>query len=217
METSQPKNNKEKIANILLDIEAVKISLDPPFTWSSGLKSPIYCDNRLIISHPASRKLLIDAMVQAVKENFADVEVIAGTATAGIPHAAFLAQELDLPMIYVRSSPKGHGMHNQIEGRLKPGEKVLMIEDLISTGGSVIKAAHAVQNAGGQVIGALAIFNYLLEAGRQNFAKETFPLVTLSDYVTLIDIVTQKPDLAEHKHSLAKWYKDPQAWSQAFN
>ncbi|MGF3072070.1 orotate phosphoribosyltransferase [Facklamia sp. P12945] len=217
MENVHQTSSKEKIANILLDIEAVKISLDPPFTWSSGLKSPIYCDNRLIISHPQSRQLLIEAMVAAVKENFAQVEVIAGTATAGIPHAAFLAQELNLPMIYVRSSPKGHGMHNQIEGHLNPGQKVLMIEDLISTGGSVIKAAHAVQNAGGQVIGALAIFNYLLDAGRQNFAKESFPLVTLSDYATLIDTVTQKPDFASHKQSLANWYKDPQAWSQAFN
>ncbi|MCR8969770.1 orotate phosphoribosyltransferase [Facklamia sp. 7083-14-GEN3] len=217
MENVHQTSSKEKIANILLDIEAVKISLDPPFTWSSGLKSPIYCDNRLIISHPQSRQLLIEAMVAAVKENFAEVEVIAGTATAGISHAAFLAQALNLPMIYVRSSPKGHGMHNQIEGHLSPGQKVLMIEDLISTGGSVIKAAHAVQNAGGQVIGALAIFNYLLEAGRQNFAKESFPLVTLSDYATLIDIVTKKPAFENHKQSLANWYKDPQAWSQAFN
>ena len=170
-----------QIAQALLDIGAVKISLDPPFTWSSGLKAPIYCDNRLIISHPKTRQLLIKAMLEVIDKQFSELEVIAGTATAGIPHAAFLAQVLDLPMIYVRSSPKGHGMHNQIEGQLEKGQKVLMIEDLISTGGSVLKAAQAVEAAGGQVIGVLAIFNYLLQVGKDNFAKAGFPLITMSN------------------------------------
>lgn len=203
-----------QIAQALLDIGAVKISLDPPFTWSSGLKAPIYCDNRLIISHPKTRQLLIKAMLEVIDKQFSELEVIAGTATAGIPHAAFLAQVLDLPMIYVRSSPKGHGMHNQIEGQLEKGQKVLMIEDLISTGGSVLKAAQAVEASGGQVIGVLAIFNYLLQVGKDNFAKAGFPLITMSNYQVLIDIVTQSPELAPHKESLSNWYQDPQSWSQ---
>lgn len=213
---NQATTSREIVAQALLDLGAVKISLEPPFTWSSGLKSPIYCDNRLIISDPATRKLVVSSMVQVIQNHFKEVEVIAGTATAGIPHAAFLAEVLDLPMVYVRSTPKGHGMHNQIEGQFPEGSKVLMVEDLISTGGSVIRAAHAIQAAGGEVIGVLAIFNYLLQTGKENFAKETFPLYTLSDYTSLVNIVTRQEAFSQHRESLAKWYKDPQGWSQQF-
>ena len=143
----------KKVAQALLDIKAITLQPEQPFTWASGLKSPIYCDNRLIMSFPKERQLITDAFKNLINTYYSDVEVIAGTATAGIPHAAFIAQALDLPMIYVRSKPKDHGKLHAIEGYLTQGAKVLMIEDLISTGSSVIEAGKQVEAAGGKVIG----------------------------------------------------------------
>lgn len=145
----------EKVAKALLEIEAVTLSPNEPFTWASGIKSPIYCDNRITISVPSVRTLITDGLVALIKDKYPDVEVIAGTATAGIPHAAFVAQKMDLPMIYVRSKAKDHGKAKRIEGRIQPGQKVVLIEDLISTGGSVIEAAKAAESEGAEVLGCV--------------------------------------------------------------
>lgn len=207
-------NRAEDIAKALLDIKAVTLNPNNPYTWASGLKAPIYTDNRLIMSHPATRTEIEQAMVEVIQEEFQDVEVIAGTATAGIPHAAIIAHILGLPMIYIRSSAKGHGKQNAIEGEFISGAKVVMVEDLISTGGSVIQAADAVREAGGEVIGCLAIFNYLLKQSEENFSKVGYPLITLTNYQTLVDVATEDPELSNDKVTLEQWYKDPIKWSE---
>ena len=204
----------EEIAKALLDIQAVTLNPSNPFTWTSGLKAPIYTDNRLIMSHPATRTQIEQAMVETIKNEFSEAEVIAGTATAGIPHAAIVAHILNLPMIYVRSSAKGHGKQNAIEGEFKKGAKVLMVEDLISTGGSVIQAAEAVQEAGGEVVGCLAIFNYLMKQSEENFRQTSYPLITLTNYQILVDVATADPALIHERETLEQWYKDPIKWSE---
>lgn len=207
-------NRAKDIAKALLKIKAVTLNPNNPYTWASGLKAPIYTDNRLIMSHPATRTVIEQTMVEVIQEEFKDVEVIAGTATAGIPHAAIIAHILGLPMIYIRSSAKGHGKQNAIEGEFISGAKVVMVEDLISTGGSVIQAADAVREAGGEVIGCLAIFNYLLKQSEENFSKVGYPLITLTNYKTLVDIATEEPELSNDKVTLEQWYKDPIKWSE---
>lgn len=207
----------EDIAKELLAIQAVELNPKNPFTWASGLRAPIYTDNRLIISHPKSRTKIENALVALIQKNFSEVDVIAGTATAGIPHASIIAHILDKPMIYVRSSAKDHGKKNAIEGELNPGEKVVMVEDLISTGGSVIQAADSVIEAGGEVIGCVAIFNYLLDEGKEAFSKVDYPLYSLTDYQTLIDVATENPELIDYKETLSQWYRNPKSWSEQFN
>lgn len=202
------------VAQKLLDIKAVNFNPEQPYTWASGLKSPIYTDNRLIMSFPEVRRVVEDALADLVKENFPEVDVIAGTATAGIPHAAFVSERLDLPMIYVRSSAKDHGKQNAIEGALAPGSKVVIIEDLISTGGSVITAADKVVEAGGEVLAAVAIFDYLLASSKEAFEKAGYPLLTLTNYVKILDHAVQDPKLSAHYDNLMAWYKDPVAWSE---
>ena len=150
----------KEIAKDLLKIQAVKLSPNEPFTWASGIKSPIYCDNRLTISYPKIRTAIAKGIAELISERYPKVEVIAGTATAGIPHAAWIAAELDLPLVYVRSKPKDHGRGKQIEGVLHPGAKTVVIDDLLSTGGSVLKAVKAAQNEGADVLGVGAIFSY---------------------------------------------------------
>lgn len=204
----------KEIAEELLKIKAVELRPENPFTWASGLKAPIYTDNRLIISHPETRNKVEKALASRIRAEFSEVDVVAGTATAGIPHASIVAHLLDLPMVYVRSSAKDHGKKSAIEGEFPRGAKVVMIEDLISTGGSVIQAAEAVEQAGGEVIGCMAIFNYLLSTSEEAFQKVNYPLTTLTDYKTLIDIATKDPQLSESKETLEDWYKDPVAWSK---
>jgi orotate phosphoribosyltransferase len=202
---------QEDIAKILLEIEAVRLSLDPPFTWASGIKSPIYCDNRKLMGYPEKRNIVRDAFIEEVKKY--NPEIIAGTATAGIPHAAWIAEKLDLPMIYIRSSSKGHGLQNKIEGVLEKGKKVIVIEDLISTGGSSIEAAQAVQEAGGEVLAVLAIFTYGLSKATERFEEANMKFDTLSDFPTLIDIAIQEKYLSEKdKDVVLSWYKNPQEW-----
>lgn len=202
------------IADTLLKIGAIALQPSNPFTWASGLRSPIYCDNRLTMSFPEVREQIEESFVQLIKQHFPDVDVIAGTATAGIPHAAIIAHKMNLPMIYVRSSAKGHGKQNQIEGQLKPKQKVVMIEDLISTGGSVIQAAQAITAAGGEVLGVAAIFTYSLASSKENFAKQNFELVTLTDYPTLVEQAVQLPELADFRATLEEWYQNPKQWSE---
>ncbi|MER2294699.1 MAG: orotate phosphoribosyltransferase [Desemzia incerta] len=206
----------KKIAGLLLECEAVSLNPKEPYTWASGIKSPIYCDNRITMSYPAVRKEIAKGLVDIIRKFYPETEVIAGTATAGIPHAAWVAEELDLPMIYIRSKAKGHGKQNQIEGRLIEGQKVVCIEDLISTGGSVIDAASAVQQAGGVVLGCAAIFSYQLDAAMDNFQKADLPIHTLSNYSALIKEAAEKGIIkSEDKLLLNEWRDRPAEWGRA--
>lgn len=207
----------KEIAQDLLEIGAVELNPNKPFTWTSGLHTPIYTDNRLIISHPKTRTRVEEALVKTINREFPEAEVIAGTATAGIPHAGIVAHLMGLPMIYVRSSAKKHGKQNAIEGRVKKGAKVVMIEDLISTGKSVINAAEFVKEAGAEVIGCVAIFNYQLEKSAIAFNEVNYPLVTLTNYQTLIEVATKNPKLSQYRETLEQWYQDPITWSEQFN
>ena len=171
----------------LLQIGAVKLSPNEPFTWASGKKSPIYCDNRLTLSYPEVRRLICQSFVDKIKENFKDVEVIAGVATGGIAHGALVAEALGLPMIYVRDKPKGHGRMNLIEGHLEAGKRVVVIEDLISTGGSSLKAVEGIRESGGNVLGLLAIFTYGFEAANKAFEAANCPFDTLTNFTSLLE------------------------------
>ncbi len=178
---------KKQIAQQLLSIGAVELRPNDPFTWASGVKSPIYCDNRLTMSYPAVRKAIADALAETIRREYPDAQVIAGTATAGIPHAAWVAERLDLPMVYVRSKPKGHGQSNLIEGKIQPGQKAVVIEDLISKGGSVLQAAQALQDAGFEVAGIAAIFTYGLPQAEQAIQEAGFTFHTLTDFPALVE------------------------------
>ncbi|OTO77098.1 MULTISPECIES: orotate phosphoribosyltransferase [unclassified Enterococcus] len=203
----------EQIAKDLLSIEAVSLSPDEPFTWASGLKSPIYCDNRVTMSYPEVRRAIAQGLAAKIKEEFPNIQVIAGTATAGIPHAAWVAEILDLPMVYIRSKAKDHGRGNQIEGRITEGQKMVVIEDLISTGGSVLEAAEAATREGADVLGVAAIFTYELAKGKNNFEAAAMPLITLTNYSTLIEAAL-KEDYINHEQLelLKKWRKEPENW-----
>ncbi|MBC8743923.1 orotate phosphoribosyltransferase [Lactobacillus sp. Marseille-P7033] len=205
----------QRVAKALLDIHAVTLNPEHPFTWASGLKSPIYTDNRLTISYPEVRQAIFNGMVEQIKLHFPDTDIIAGTATAGIPHAAWVAQNMELPMIYVRTKPKDHGQGKQIEGVLKEGQKVVVIDDLISTGGSVLNAVRAVNNAGGKVIGVVSVFTYNLPAAEQNFMANGLKYYSVTDYMTLIKVAKENNQIsADHLKSLQQWRKDPLSWSE---
>ncbi|EGP5030415.1 orotate phosphoribosyltransferase [Enterococcus faecium] len=213
-EWSQPKMNVEQsIAKDLLEIEAVFLNPSNPFTWASGIKSPIYCDNRITMSYPKVRKEIAKGLARKIKEAFPEVQVIAGTATAGIPHAAWVAEILDLPMVYIRSKAKDHGKGNQIEGRIVEGQKMVVIEDLISTGGSVLEAAEAAKREGAAILGVAAIFTYELPKGKANFEKAEIPLMTLTNYSVLIEAALEDRYIDEQELTLLKeWKKDPENW-----
>lgn len=205
---------KQNIAKHLLTIGAVSLSPTEPFTWTSGMKSPIYCDNRITMSYPIVRKEIALNMAELIRENYPEVEVIAGTATAGIPHAAWVAHILDLPMIYIRAKAKEHGKGNQIEGRLLTGQKVVVIEDLISTGGSVIEAATAITQSGGIVLGISAIFTYELPKGIERFSQQKMTLKTLTDYTTLTQVALENGIISKEEMALLKkWKQNPIHWS----
>lgn len=201
---------KKEIINLLLDIKAIELKIDKNnwFTWASGIKSPIYCDNRLIISYPEKRKIIANSFVKKIKELYPEVDAIAGTATAGIPHAAWISDIMSLPMLYVRSSKKDHGKTNQIEGKYKKGEKVVLIEDLISTGGSSILAAQALQQEGIEVLGIVAIFSYNLKKAKENFDKAKINFTTLTDYDVLIELATEKGVLTEENNKILLEWRD---------
>ncbi|MEG0285248.1 MAG: orotate phosphoribosyltransferase [Vagococcus sp.] len=205
----------KQIAEKLLEIKAVALSPNEPFTWASGLKSPIYCDNRLTMSFPEVRRLVAKGLAEKIKTEFPEVEVIAGTATAGIPHAAWIAELLDLPMVYIRGKAKDHGKKNQIEGQISEGQKMVVIEDLISTGGSVLEACVAAENEGANVLGVAAIFTYELPKGIENFAEAKVPFITLTNYTELIEVATEKNYIAESDVDLLQqWKKDPKNWQK---
>ncbi|KPV57014.1 MULTISPECIES: orotate phosphoribosyltransferase [Paenibacillus] len=205
-----------QIAADLLAIGAVALRPQQPFTWTSGLKSPIYCDNRLTISFPEIRERIAEGFVTLIRDNFPDAEVIAGAATGGIPHAAWVAQKLGLPMVYVRDKAKGHGKENLIEGLIKPGQKTVVIEDLISTGGSSLKVALAVNEAGAQALGVLGIFSYQFEKAREAFAGSGIPFETLTNYSVLLDVALRNGSIQEQDlQALKAWRENPSEYGKA--
>lgn len=200
----------------LLTIGAVSLSPEKPFTWASGLKSPIYCDNRRTLGHLTVRRRIAEGFARYIQDAALAPDVIAGTATAGIPHAAWLADRMTLPMAYIRSKPKAHGHGNQIEGYLKAGNRVVVVEDLISTGMSSMAAVRAVQAAGAEVSALVAIFSYGLPQAEEQFRDAGFPVFTLTTFATLLDVTRGKDRLNPLEiESLRQWQQDPQAWSDA--
>jgi orotate phosphoribosyltransferase len=208
-------NTSEKIAQYLLEINAIRLKPTDPFTWASGWKSPIYCDNRLALSYPTVRSYIKDAIVAVVRENFAGAEAIAGVATAGIPQGALTAEALNLPFLYVRSKPKGHGMENMIEGKITPGQQVVVIEDLVSTGGSSLKAVEDLRVAGFVVMGMVCIFTYGFDIARENFEKAGVKLIALSDYEHMLPNAVKNAYVsAEDLATLEQWRQDPASWKR---
>lgn len=207
---------KHKIAEKLLDIKAVALNPNDPFTWSSGLRSPIYCDNRLTLSFPEVRKEIAAGLQAIILDKFPEAELIAGTATAGIPHAAWVSDNMELPMCYVRSKAKGHGKGKQIEGKADKGQKVVVVEDLISTGGSAITAVKALREAGCEVLGVAAIFTYQLQKGKEMLAEEHIEAYTLTNIETLTEVAVEKGYIQEEDmNKLIEWRKDPAEWGKA--
>ncbi|MFC2188187.1 orotate phosphoribosyltransferase [Fulvivirgaceae bacterium LMO-SS25] len=205
----------EKVAALLLDAKAIKLSPDKPFTWASGWKSPIYCDNRVALSYPTTRSYIKEQLARAIRKHFVDVDLIAGVATAGIPQGALVADLLELPFAYVRSKPKGHGMENLIEGKVTAGQKVVIVEDLISTGGSSLKAAEALVQADCTVLGMVAIFTYGFAMAEDNFKKQNIELVVLSDYSHLLEKAVKDKIIKESELELLNnWRKKPSEWGQ---
>lgn len=204
-----------QIAQLLLKVRAVKLQPENPFTWASGWKSPIYCDNRLTLSYPSIRTYIRQEFVKVIEEEFGDVDLIAGVATGGIALGVLVAQEMGLPFAYVRSSQKAHGLTNQVEGVVESGQRVVVIEDLISTGGSSLKAVEALRKLDCDVKGLVAIFSYDFEIAKENFKKAKCPMFTLSDYHALIeqalaDEFIQEKDL----EPLKQWRINPSKWGK---
>ncbi|WP_298061931.1 orotate phosphoribosyltransferase [uncultured Rikenella sp.] len=205
----------KKIAQTLLQIKAIKLSPANPFTWASGWRSPIYCDNRKTLSYPAARKEIYRAFAALIAEKYPQTEVIAGVATGAIACGVLAAEELGKPFIYVRSAPKDHGMANQVEGYFEPGAKVVVVEDLISTGGSSLKAVEALRAAGCEVLGMVAIFTYGFPTAAANFEKAGVELNTLSNYSTLIELAAEQNYIApEDMATLREWRKAPDTWGR---
>ena len=207
------KTLEETLAQKLLEIKAIKLQPANPFTWASGWQSPIYCDNRKTLSYPSLRNFIKLELAQAIIDNYEDVETIAGVATGAIAQGAMVADELNLPFVYIRSAPKDHGLENLIEGDLKPGAKVVIIEDLISTGGSSLKAVEAVRNAGCHVMGMMAIFTYGFPVAAKKFEEAKVQCITLCNYDAVLDeaLKTEYIDESEIK-TLQEWRKDPANW-----
>jgi orotate phosphoribosyltransferase len=204
-----------EVANKLLEIEAVKIEPSNPFTWASGWKSPIYCDNRKILSYPGTRSFICNKFAEIIRNKYPSAEVIAGVATGAIAHGVLVADKLGLPFIYVRSKPKGHGLENLIEGELKPKQKVVVIEDLISTGDSSLKAAEAVNGHGAIVTGMLSIFTYNFDIAREKFRQANIELTSLSNYQILIQESLKAGKINEKQiNTLMEWRKNPAHWGK---
>lgn len=208
----------DRIAKALLEIEAVFLRPEEPFTWASGIKSPIYCDNRLVLSHPAVRTMVAEGLAGTIREQYPGCEIVAGTATAGIAHAALAAHFLALPMAYVRASSKDHGRQNQIEGKVEAGRKVVVVEDLISTGGSVIDVVNVLREAGAEVLGIASIFTYGMQKGLDRLAEAGVRNVSLSDFETLARVAAREGYIEEASiRKLKAFQQDPanDLWMQA--
>jgi len=207
-------DSAHKIAEFLLQIKAIKLSTDNPFTWASGRKSPIYCDNRKTLSYPAIRTYIRQEYINTINKSFGRPDVIAGVATGGIAQGALIAQDMGLPFVYVRAEAKKHGLSNMIEGVLEKGQSVIVIEDLISTGGSSLKAVEAIREAGCLVKGMVAIFTYGFDEATENFKKANCVVKTLTDYNILIEEALKKNYITEKDvDSLRAWRKDPAKWT----
>lgn len=204
----------KEIAEILINLNAVKVSIDPPFAWTSGIKSPVYCDNRILISYPEERNKIIDAFIKIIDKNNLMPDVLAGTATAGIPWAAFLADRLNLPMVFVRSKPKEHGTRKQIEGKIDQNSKVLIVEDLVSTGGSSLLTAEAIQNEGkSEILGVFAITSWELPKADYSFNEKNIELFNLTGFTELIPIAAEKGQISEDQIDIIlKFRENPQDW-----
>ena len=203
-----------KIAQYLLECEAVKLNVDEPFTWTSGMRSPIYCDNRVTLSYPTIRQYITSELVKVILQHFGNVEAIAGVATAGIAQGALIADKMNLPFAYVRPEPKKHGLKNSIEGRLEPGAKVVVVEDLISTGKSSLKAVEDLRENGIEVVGLVSIFNYGFAAADQKFKDTNCPYISLSNFNALAEVAIQTNYITNlQAEKIAMWSQDPQAWS----
>ncbi|MDE5977430.1 MAG: orotate phosphoribosyltransferase [Turicibacter sp.] len=201
---------KRMIAKHLLDIQAVLLRPENPFTWTSGIKSPIYCDNRLTLSYPQVRRDIEAGLCEIVKKHYPECEMLMGTATAGIPHAAIMADKLDLPMGYVRSSAKKHGRGNQVEGLVKEGMKVVVVEDLISTGKSSIEAVEVLRELGCDVLGIVSIFSYELETGLKNLEAASCQNISLCNYQTLVEVAAEVGEISEQSiEKLSAWRQNP--------
>jgi len=208
----------DRVSANLLQIKAVKLNNSQPFTWASGLKSPIYCDNRVSLSYPKIRTYIRQQLSRAITDHFGNADVIAGVATAGIPQGALVAQELGLPFAYVRASAKDHGLTNKIEGVVYSGQTVVVVEDLVSTGKSSLEAVKALREIGAKVSGMVAIFSYGLPVAAENFAAADCKLVTLSDYDSLISKAVEDEYISKKDEvSLREWRNDPKAWSDKHN
>lgn len=202
-----------KMASLLLQINAVKLNLQRPYTWSSGWKSPIYCDNRLTLSFPEIRTFIKESMASLIREQFPQTELIAGVATAGIAHGALTADVLNTPFCYVRSAAKGHGLGNKIEGLAVPGQKTVVVEDLISTGGSSLSVVSALRDAGCEVVGLIAIFNYGFPLAEEHFLQAGCTFYTLTDYTTLVKEAIQDGTVTTGDlHTLEQWRLSPSTW-----
>ncbi|KAF0129926.1 MAG: orotate phosphoribosyltransferase [Bacteroidetes bacterium] len=213
------KNNDQStlaLAGFLLQIKAIKLNPAKPFTWASGLKSPIYCDNRITLSYPKIRTHIRQEFVRLILEKYEKPDVIVGVATGGIAQGALVAQELGLPFAYVRSEKKSHGLTNMIEGVVEAGQSIVVIEDLISTGGSSLKAVDALRERGATVKGMMAIFTYGMKAASESFLKSDCELTTLTDFETLLQKAADENYINEDElRSLMEWKMDPKAWSDA--
>lgn len=207
-------NNKGAVAGKLLQINAIKLSVDKPFTWASGWKSPIYCDNRKILSFPYIRDFIKSEMCDIVFKAYNDIDIIAGVATAGIPWGTMVADQLKMPFIYVRPKPKEHGLGNQIEGFYEAGKNVLLIEDLISTGKSSLQVADILKSAGLQVVGLVSIFNYGFDQAQTSFDLANLNFQSLTDYESLISMAMENNIIsATDQNALLNWRKDPANWN----
>ncbi|HCQ29851.1 MAG TPA: orotate phosphoribosyltransferase [Flavobacteriales bacterium] len=207
-------NIADKVAEFLLQIKAIKLQPSKPFVWASGWKSPIYCDNRKTLSYPPVRTFIRQQLSAAIQEKFPQPDVIVGVATGGIAQGVLVAQELNLPFAYVRSSAKGHGLQNMVEGVVEEGQRVVVVEDLVSTGGSSLKAVEALCEKGCTVVGMVAIFSYDFDIAKENFEKHKCPLVVLSDYNYLINTALKNNYIAEKDVEILKaWRQAPDKWN----
>ena len=207
-------SNEKAVAEKLLQSNAIKLNPAQPFTWASGWKSPIYCDNRRVLSFPFIRDFVKSEMCNVIFQQFPDAELLAGVATAGIPWGAMAADQLKLPYIYVRPKPKEHGLGNQIEGYFEAGQKVVVIEDLISTGKSSLQVVDVIKAAGMEVMGMVSIFTYGFPVATQNFEKAGVPYVSLTNYGTLIELAVEKGIVSpDQQDILMEWRKDPSTWT----
>jgi orotate phosphoribosyltransferase len=207
--------NEKAVAEKLLQVQAIKLSPDQPFTWASGWKSPIYCDNRKVLSYPYVRDFIKSELCSVIFEQYPEATVLAGVATAGIPWGAMAADQLKLPFIYVRPKPKEHGLGNQIEGSLEPGQRVLVIEDLISTGKSSLQVVDVLKAAGAEIVGMISIFNYGFEAATTACTNAGVKTSSLTNYPTMIELAIEKGLVtADTKETLLNWSKDPSNWGK---